>query len=145
MIQTILHIGPESFLSATILCRLKPSTPNNIVSFYFFTKNFICNFFSTKVLNDVMIFFACLAPKNPNNFDVYFWFLENQTWHSRNRNFIKIENNHLKNKSNLTTNIFMLVNLEPFSGFILEIKSIPNYLQGHTVAAMRFNMGHLVK
>ena len=39
----------------------------------------------------------------------------------------------------------MLVNLEPISGFILEINSIPNYLHGHTVAAMCFNMGHLVK
>ena len=45
----------------------------------------------------------------------------------------------------MTTNIFMLLNLRPISGFILEIKSIPNYLQGHTVAAMYFNMGHLVK
>ena len=48
-------------------------------------------------------------------------------------------------KSNLTTKIVMLVNLEPISGFILEIKSILNYLQGHTVAAMCFNIGHLVK
>ena len=39
----------------------------------------------------------------------------------------------------------MLVNLVPIFGFILEIKSIPNYLHGHTVAAMCFNMGHLVK
>ena len=30
----------------------------------------------------------------------------------------------------------MPVNPEPISGFILEIKSIPNYLQGHMVAAM---------
>ena len=51
----------------------------------------------------------------------------------------------LKKKYDLTTNIFMLVNLEPISGFILEINSIPNYLHGHTVAAMCFNMGHLVK
>ena len=48
-------------------------------------------------------------------------------------------------KSNLTTNIFALVNLEPNYGFILDIKSIQNYLQGHTVAAMCFNMGNLVK
>ena len=37
------------------------------------------------------------------------------------------------------------VNLEPIFGFILEINSIPNYLNGHTVVAMCFNMGHLVK
>ena len=51
----------------------------------------------------------------------------------------------LKKKSDLTTNIFMLVNLEPIFGFILEINSIPNYLHRHTVVAMCFNMGHLVK
>ena len=43
------------------------------------------------------------------------------------------------------TNIFMLVNLELFFGFILEINRIPNHLHGHTVVAMCFNMGHLVK
>ena len=48
-------------------------------------------------------------------------------------------------KSGLTTNIFILVNLEPIFGFILEINSIPDYLHGHTVAAMCLNMGHLVK
>ena len=53
--------------------------------------------------------------------------------------------NHFFKKSDLTTNIFMLVNLEPISGFILETNSIPNYLHGHMVAAMCFNMGHLVK
>ena len=40
------------------------------------------------------------------------------------------------------TNIFMLVNLTPFSGLV---HSIPNHLHGHTVAAMYFNFGHLVK
>ena len=39
----------------------------------------------------------------------------------------------------------MQVNLEPISGFILEINNIPNYLHGYTLAAMTFNMGHLVK
>ena len=34
--------------------------------------------------------------------------------------------NHLFNKSNLKTKIFMLVNVEPISGFIFEIKRIPN-------------------
>ena len=48
-------------------------------------------------------------------------------------------------KSDWTTNIFMLVNLEQTFGFILDINSIPNYLHGHTVVAMSFNMGHLVK
>ena len=39
----------------------------------------------------------------------------------------------------------MLVNLEPIVGFMLEIKSIQIYLHGHTVSAMCFNMGHLLK
>ena len=39
----------------------------------------------------------------------------------------------------------MLVNLEPIFGFILEINSITNYLHGHTVVAMCFDMGHRVK
>ena len=38
----------------------------------------------------------------------------------------------------------MLVNLEQISGFILEINRIPIYLNGHTVAAMCFNIGHLL-
>ena len=48
-------------------------------------------------------------------------------------------------KSNLTIKMFMLVNLEPISRFILEIKSNPNDLQGHMVATMCFEMGHLLK
>ena len=39
----------------------------------------------------------------------------------------------------------MLMNLEPIFEFILEINSIPNYLHGHTVLGMCFNMGHLLK
>ena len=35
------------------------------------------------------------------------------------------------------TNIVTLVNLEQNFGFMLEIKSIPNYLHGHTVSAVR--------
>ena len=45
----------------------------------------------------------------------------------------------------LTTNIVMLVNLEPNLGFRLEIKSIPNYLHGHTVSAICFNMGNILE
>ena len=56
-----------------------------------------------------------------------------------------LSKNHFFKQSDLTTNIFMLVNLEPIFGFILEINSIPNYLHGHTVAAMCFDIGHLVK
>ena len=62
---------------------------------------------------------------------------------AKNRFFY--QKNHFFKKFDLTTNIFMLVNLEPIFGFILEINSIPNYLHGHTVVAMCFNMGHLVK
>ena len=53
--------------------------------------------------------------------------------------------NHLFKRSNLTTNIVTIVNIEPHLGYMLEIKGIPNYLRGHTVVAMCFNMGHLVK
>ena len=42
-------------------------------------------------------------------------------------------------------NIFMLVNLEPLFGFVLEINSIPYYLHRHMLVDMCFNMGHLVK
>ena len=35
----------------------------------------------------------------------------------------------------------MLVNLEKKFVFMLEIKSIPNYQQGPTVSAVRFNWG----
>ena len=49
------------------------------------------------------------------------------------------------NKSDLTTNIFMLVNIEQIFRFILEINSIPNDLHGHMVVAMCCNIGHLVK
>ena len=40
-------------------------------------------------------------------------------------------------KSNLTTNLETLVNLEPTFGIMLEIKTIPNYLHGHTVSTVR--------
>ena len=39
-------------------------------------------------------------------------------------------------KSNLTTNLETLKNLEPSFGVILEIKTIPNYLHGHTVSTV---------
>ena len=38
----------------------------------------------------------------------------------------------------------MVVNLEPISGFILKIKSIPNCLHKHTDEDRCFNIGHLV-
>ena len=55
------------------------------------------------------------------------------------------EKNHFFRKFNRETNIVMLINLDPILEFILEIKIIPNYLHGHMVAAMCFNMGNLVK
>ena len=64
---------------------------------------------------------------------------------AENRFFFFNHKNHFFKKSDLTTNIFMLVNLEPIFGFILEINSILKYLHGHMVVAMCFNMGHLVK
>ena len=74
---------------------------------------------------------------------IFFGFLAIQTYNGK-KHFFDQKNLFFK-KSDWTTNIFMLVNLEPIFGFILEINSIPNYLHGHTVVAMSFNMGHLVK
>ena len=48
-------------------------------------------------------------------------------------------------KSNLTTNIMMIVNLEPILEFTLEIKSNPTYIHGHTVSPMCLNMGHILE
>ena len=84
VIHTILNIRPESFLSAALLCSLKPSLPNNFVSFYFFTKFQFCNFFlfyhCTKWDPD---FFARLCQKVQTIFMYIFLFLENQTWHCK--------------------------------------------------------------
>ena len=55
------------------------------------------------------------------------------------------QENYFFKKSNMTTNIFILANLEPISRFILEIQTISKYLHGHMVEAMWFNIGHLVK
>ena len=153
--HTILDFRPEFFLSAAILCSLKPSLANNIVTFQFFTKFSFANFFSTKFFNDIKIFFGRLAPKNQYNFVqtpstnklivfryIFLIFRNSDTTWQKTAFYQK---NHFFHKSNLTTNIFMLVNLEPIFGFILEINSIPNQLHGHTVAAMCFNMGYLVK
>ena len=60
------------------------------------------------------------------------------TWRKKQ---LFIKKNHFFNISYLTTNIFMLVKLEPICGFIAEFNSIPNYLHGSTVAAMCLNMG----
>ena len=58
--------------------------------------------------------------------------------------FIKLQEISIKKyKSNLMSNILMLVNLEPILGFLFEIKSIQNYLEGHSVSAMFFEMVHL--
>ena len=53
--------------------------------------------------------------------------------------------NHFLKKSYLTTNIALIVNLEPPFGFMVEIKSIPNYFLRRTVSAFHFNMGHLLE
>jgi len=45
-------------------------------------------------------------------------------------------------KSNLTTNLETLKNLEPSFGVILEIKTIPNYLHGFNPV---FNMAHILE
>ena len=55
------------------------------------------------------------------------------------------EKNHFFQKSNFSTNIVMLVNLEQLFGYILEIKSIQNYLQEHTVSPVCFIMGNLLE
>ena len=48
-------------------------------------------------------------------------------------------------KSNLTTNLMMLLNLETFLGFVLEFKINPIYLHEHMVSYMCFNMGHTLE
>ena len=57
-------------------------------AFSFFTKLKFCDFFSTKVLNEINIFFGRIVPKNQYNYDVFFWFLEIQTKHGRKQVFI---------------------------------------------------------
>ena len=47
----------------------------------------------------------------------------------------------LKKKKSCTTNIVMFVTLEPILRFVLEIQSIPNYLDMHLVSAMSFHTG----
>ena len=109
MTHMILDIRPEFFLSAPILCSLKPSLPNSIFSFKFFTKFKFCEFFSTKVLNEIKNFVRRLAPQNQYYFVVFFIFRNSYiTWqttalYQKNPFFL----------SYLTTNIFMLVNIEP--------------------------------
>ena len=88
--------------------------------------------------------FLTPSPQNPYKLDVNVKFLENQTGHGRKQFFYEKKIIFFK-KSNWTTNIFMLVNLELISGLILEINSIPYYLPRHTVAAMCFHIRHLVK
>ena len=75
-------------LSGTILCSLKPSTPNHIVSFLFFTK-----FEASKLSQD---FFACLGPKILDNFDVYFIFLENMYEMEENSFYLRKSNSQKK-------------------------------------------------
>ena len=141
--HTILDIRPEFFFSAAILCSLKPSLPNNIVSLKFSQSfNFVL-FFLWRYLMRPQFF---LDPSTKNSilfwcFFLFFFRNSNKTW--QKTAFYK--KNHLFKKSSLTTNIFMLVNLEPIFGFILEINRIPNHLHGHMVVSMCFNMGHLVK
>ena len=64
-----------------------------------------------------ILFNFAQAPLKPYNWDVNFRFFEN---------FAGIG-------KNLTINTVTIVNLEPNYGLILEIKIIPNYLQGHMV------------
>jgi len=60
------------------------------LSAFSFSQSFnFANVFSTKVLNEIKIFFGRLVPKNQYNFDVFFRFLEIQTKHGRKQLFIK--------------------------------------------------------
>ena len=135
VIHTILPIRPESFLSATILCSLKPETPNNIVSLSICHKlKSLTNKFFQSLSLSWGFSSSCQAPLKPSNLDVYYNFFENLA------GIGKIVS--LSKKSDLKTNSVMLVNIEPSFGFILEIKSIPNCLHEHMISAMHFNMGH---
>ena len=48
-------------------------------------------------------------------------------------------------ESNLTTNIMMLGNIEPFLEFMFDNKSFTNYQHGHTVSFMCFDMEHVLE
>ena len=52
------------------------------------------------------------------------------------------QSNDFFTKSYLTINIVMLVSLETNFGNMCNITPILNYLHGHTVLVLRFNMGH---
>ena len=69
---------------------------------------------------------------NVNNCDEQIWGLDCLYKRSTHRK-------NCSKKSGLTINIVTLVNLEPNFGFMLEIKSIPNYL---IIPVMSLNMGH---
>ena len=104
--------------------------------FFLFSLNLFCLLLYYAVWNkhntvrlSILFYFACHAPLKPYNLDVNLRFFENFTGIGKN----------------LTTNIVMLVNLEPNYGLMLEIKIIPNYLQVHIVSAVRFKMGHLLE
>ena len=81
------------------------------------------------------LFCACQAPLKLNNVDEFFRCFEIFAGIGKKLAFIK---KITFSKSNLTINIMTLVNLEPIFGVMLEIKSIPNYLHGHTVSTVRF-------
>ena len=51
---------------------------------------------------------------------------------------ISITEKFLASLHDMTTNLETLKNLEPSFGVILEIKTIQNYLHGHTVSTVRF-------
>ena len=49
---------------------------------------------------------------------------------------------HKKSLPQIITNIVILVNLEPILGFMVDIESIPNHPDIHTVSALCLNVGH---
>ena len=86
-----------------------------------------------------LVFFSALLITMPYLF-YEMWMFMSPGLYKKEKNFF-----FFLQKSNLMANIVTLLNLEPILGFILEFKSIPIYLHGHTVSAMCFNMGHLVR
>ena len=77
---------------------------------------------STKVLHEVKICFAYIAPQKPYNIDIILDFRKFCVIRPKNCFDKKIV---LSKKNKLLTNTGMLVNQEPSLGSMLEIKSIP--------------------
>ena len=77
VIHTILPIGPELFLSATIAISLKSSLLTIVVCFSTIHKAQSLKKSNTKIWHKVKIFLAWLAPQKGYQFYIFIRFLDN--------------------------------------------------------------------